>query len=58
MNLGQMLTWHRNRCPTCTTKRACSEYLDITREFTETRQIWTGPIAASTILSVREGTAT
>lgn len=58
MNLGQMLAWHRGLCHACTHTRPCGEYLEIIAEFTETRQIWTGPIAASTILSVREGAAT
>ena len=58
MNLGQMLAWHRGLCHACTPARPCSEYLEIIAEFTETRQIWTGPIAASTVLSVREGAAT
>jgi hypothetical protein len=56
--LGQVLTWHRGLCPDCTDDDACPEYREITDEFTQGRQIWTGPLAASTTLSVREGTAT
>ena len=54
MTLGQMLRWHRSHCTTCTSIRACPEYLDIAREFTQPRQIHTGPVAPRTILSVRE----
>ena len=54
MNLGQMLKWHRSHCTTCTSIRACPEYLDITREYTQPRQIHTGPVAPRTILDVRE----
>lgn len=58
MTLGQMLTWHRGLCHTCTSARPCGEYREIIEEFTVARQIYAGPVAASTILSVREGTAT
>ena len=54
MNLGQMLRWHRSHCPACTSTRACPEYLDIAREYTQPRQIYAGPVAASTTLTVRE----
>ena len=54
MNLGQMLRWHRAHCPACTSTRACPEYREIIDEFTQPRQIHTGPVAPRTILSVRE----
>jgi hypothetical protein len=57
MTLGQMLAWHRSHCTSCTTTRACSEYDDITREFTEARQLYAGSTAPRRILSIREGHA-
>jgi hypothetical protein len=58
VTLGQMLAWHRSLCGQCSPDRACGEYLDIVDEFTVPRQLYAGPVAPSTILSVREGAAT
>lgn len=56
MTLGQMLAWHRGLCGTCTADSACPEYLEIAAEYTQDRQRWSGPVAASTVLSVQEAT--
>jgi positive regulator of sigma E activity len=58
MTLGQALTRHRAQCGDCTADHACGQYLAIAREHTAARQIWSGPVAACTVLSVREGEAT
>lgn len=52
--LGRALTGHRDTCPHCTRQRACSKYLQIARDHTEQRRIWTGSTAPSTRLDVRE----
>ena len=54
VTLGQVLAWHRGLCRSCTFEWPCSEYLEIAAEFTEARQLYDGPRAARTILSVRE----
>jgi hypothetical protein len=57
MTLREQLTAHRATCTRCTLHRACGEYLTITRRHTRARQLWTGPVAARTILTARkEGT--
>lgn len=52
--LGQALTVHRAQHPDC--DRHCPAYLDIARQHTTPRQIYAGPVAARTILSVKEST--
>ncbi len=54
MTLGLMLAWHRGLCRECVPGYPCGEYLEIIEEFTIPRQVWTGPVAACTVLSVRE----
>ena len=54
MTLGQMLAWHRSLCRSCTFEWPCGEYLEIVGEYTQPRQIHTGPVAPRTILDVRE----
>lgn len=50
--LGVALAAHRDQHPGC---RGCPEYLDLCRRSVEGRQVWAGPVAACTVLSVREG---
>ena len=52
--LGRALEAHLEGCAWCTADRACTEYLEITRDFTARRVIVEGPRMGHTRLSVLE----